>query len=64
MDDNKKLIEKIRELLKKLGEAIRKRKQEKRDGKLTPAVFERELKAVEKKLEQFEEQDDIHTCSP
>lgn len=61
MDDNKKLIEKIRELLKKLGEAIRKRKQEKRDGKLTPAVFERELKAVEKKLEQFEEQDDIHT---
>ena len=28
MDDNKKLIEKIRELLKKLGEAIRKRKQE------------------------------------
>lgn len=63
MDENgnKGLIKKIKELLERLKKAIEKRKQERKDGKLTPAVFERELKTLEKKLEQVEEQDDIHT---
>ena len=61
MDDNKNIIEKIRELLKRLKEALRKRAQERRDGKLTPAVFEKQLKEMEHRLQEFEEQDDIHS---
>ena len=61
MDDNKRLIEKIKELWKRLMNAINKKMRDMRDGKPMPAVFEKELRAVQQKLEQFEEQDDIHT---
>ncbi len=61
MDDNKNFIEKIKELLERLREAIKKRAMEKQNGKITPAIFEKQLKEVERKLEEFDEQDAIHS---
>lgn len=59
-EEKKKLFERIRAFFASLRDALRKRAQERRDGKFTPAVFERELKKVEQKLDELEEQDAVN----